>query len=32
MLRLAVRPEFKPWGAYKDSVGTADIFELLPID
>lgn len=32
MLRLAVRPEFKPWGAYKDSVGTADIFELLPVD
>ena len=32
MLRMAVRPEFKPWGAYKDSVGTADIFELLPVD
>ncbi len=32
MLRLAVRSEFKPWGAYKDSVGTADIFELLPVD
>lgn len=32
MLRLAVRPEFKPWGAYKDTVGTADIFELLPVD
>ncbi len=32
MLRLAVRPEFKPWGAYKDSVGTADIFEFLPVD
>ena len=32
MLRMAVRPELKPWGAYKDSVGTADIFELLPVD
>lgn len=32
MLRLAVRPEFRPWGAYKDSVGSADIFELLPVD
>ena len=32
MLSLAVRPAFKPWGAYKDPVGTADIFELTPID
>lgn len=32
MLRMAVRPELKPWGAYRDSVGTADIFELLPGD
>ncbi|HUR34339.1 MAG TPA: hypothetical protein VM032_11135 [Vicinamibacterales bacterium] len=32
MLRMAVRPELKPWGAYRDSVGTADIFELLPVD
>ncbi|MBS1816421.1 MAG: hypothetical protein JSU08_00680 [Acidobacteria bacterium] len=32
MLRMATRPELKPWGAYKDPVGTADIFELLPVD
>ena len=32
MLSLAVRPAFKPWGAFKDPVGTADIFELTPID
>jgi len=32
MLRMAVRPELNPWGTYKDSVGTADIFELLPVD
>ena len=32
MLSLAVRPELKPWGAYKDSVGTANIFELSPVD
>ena len=30
MLSMAARPEFKPWGAYKDPVGTADIFELIP--
>ena len=32
MLSIAVHPEFKPWGAYKDPVGTADIFELIPVD
>ena len=32
MLRLAQRPEFKPWGAYRDLTGMADIFELLPVD
>jgi len=32
MLSLAVRPELKPWGAYKDPVGTANIFELSPVD
>jgi hypothetical protein len=32
MLRVARRPELKPWGAYKDAVGTADIFELVPVD
>lgn len=32
MLSLAVRADLKPWGAYKDPVGTADIFELLPVD
>lgn len=32
MLRMASRPELKPWGAYKDTVGTADIFELIPVD
>lgn len=30
MLSIAVHPELKPWGAYKDPVGTADIFELTP--
>ena len=32
MLSMAAHPEFKPWGAYKDPVGTADIFELIPVD
>jgi hypothetical protein len=32
MLRMAVRPELKPWGAYRDQVGMADIFELTPFD
>ena len=32
MLSIAAHPEFKPWGAYKDPVGTADIFELIPVD
>lgn len=32
MLRMARRPEFKPWGAYKDVNGMAEIFELLPVD
>jgi hypothetical protein len=32
MLRIASRPELKPWGAYKDVQGMADIFELLPIE
>lgn len=32
MMRMASSPELKPWGAYKDSVGTADIFELIPVD
>ena len=30
LLRIAVRPELKPWGAYKDPVGTADVFVLEP--
>ena len=32
MLRMAGRAEFKPWGAYRDVDGMADIFELLPVD
>ena len=32
MIRLARHPEFKPWGAYRDLSGMADIFELLPVD
>lgn len=32
MLRMATRPELKPWGAYRDTVGTADIFELITVD
>ena len=32
MIRIARRPELKPWGAYRDVKGTADIFELLPVD
>jgi hypothetical protein len=32
MLRVAARPELKPWGGYKDPVGTADVFELIPVD
>ncbi|MGC4086058.1 MAG: hypothetical protein QM736_29015 [Vicinamibacterales bacterium] len=30
MLRIASEPQLKPWGAYRDTVGTADIFELMP--
>lgn len=32
MLRMATRRELKPWGAYRDTVGTADIFELVTVD
>ncbi|MGE3956774.1 MAG: hypothetical protein AB7H96_08665 [Vicinamibacterales bacterium] len=32
MLRMASRPELKPWGAYQDPVGMADLFELIPVD
>ncbi|MFN7915994.1 MAG: hypothetical protein U0Q55_11710 [Vicinamibacterales bacterium] len=32
MLRMATRPELKPWGAYRDTLGTADIFELIAVD
>ena len=32
MIRIARRPELRPWGAYRDVKGTADIFELLPVD
>jgi hypothetical protein len=32
MLRIARRPELKSWGAFKDSVGLADIFELTAVD
>ena len=28
MLRIASRPELKPWGTYRDVQGLADIFEL----
>lgn len=28
MLRISGRPELKPWGAYKDPLGMADLFEL----
>lgn len=30
MLRIASRPELKPWGTYRDAQGLADMFELLP--
>jgi hypothetical protein len=30
MLRLAVRPEFRPWGTYKDPVGNAELFVMEP--
>ena len=30
MLRMAVRPEFRSWGTYKDPVGNADLFVLEP--
>ena len=29
MLRISSRPELKPWGAYQDPLGMADLFELL---
>jgi len=29
MSRFASRPELKSWGTYKDSLGTAELFELL---
>jgi hypothetical protein len=32
MLRIAQRPELKPWGTFKDSVGLADIFELSRVE
>jgi hypothetical protein len=32
MLRIARRPELKPWGTFKDSVGLADIFELSRVE
>lgn len=32
MLRMATRPDLKPWGSYRDTVGTADIFELIAVD
>ena len=32
MLRMATRPDLKPWGSYKDTVGTADIFEVIAVD
>ncbi len=32
MLRIAQRPELRPWGTFKDPVGLADIFELSPVD
>jgi hypothetical protein len=31
LLRIAVRPELKSWGTYKDPVGTADVFVLEPL-
>jgi hypothetical protein len=31
LLKIAVRPELKPWGTYKDPVGTADVFLLEPL-
>ena len=31
LLRVAVRPELKSWGTYKDPVGTADVFILEPL-
>jgi hypothetical protein len=30
LLKIAVRPELKSWGTYKDPVGTADVFVLEP--
>jgi len=30
LLRVAVRPELRSWGTYKDPVGTADVFVLEP--
>jgi len=29
ILRISRRPELKPWGAYQDPLGMADLFELL---
>jgi hypothetical protein len=31
LLRMAVRPELRSWGTYRDPVGTADVFVLEPI-
>jgi hypothetical protein len=31
LLKIAVRPELKAWGTYKDPVGTADVFVLEPL-
>ena len=31
LLRIAVRPELKSWGTYRDPVGTADVFVLEPL-
>lgn len=30
LLKIAVRPELRAWGTYKDPVGTADVFLLEP--
>jgi MFS family permease len=31
VLKIAVRPELKAWGTYRDPVGTADVFVLDPL-
>jgi hypothetical protein len=30
LLKIAVRPELRAWGSYKDPIGTADVFVLEP--